>query len=60
MEGGRIATARGAADRFARTLSLGYVSTNTKRDGAWRSIRLICKREGYTTYARKGYYGPRD
>jgi len=60
----RVNQLRRAYENVAQALrhqySLGYVSTNTKRDGAWRSIRLICKREGYTTYARRGYYGPKD
>jgi VWFA-related protein len=60
----RVNQLRRAYETVAQALrhqySLGYVSTNTKRDGAWRSIRLICKREGYTTYARKGYYGPKE
>ena len=60
----RVNQLRRAYENVAQALrhqySLGYVSTNTKRDGAWRSIRLVCKREGYTTYARKGYYGPKD
>ena len=60
----RVNQLRRAYETVAQALrhqySLGYVSTNTKRDGAWRNIRLICRREGYTTYARKGYYGPKD
>jgi len=60
----RVNQLRRAYENVAQALrhqySLGYVSTNPKRDGAWRSIRLICRREGYTTNARKGYYAPKD
>jgi VWFA-related protein len=38
--------------------SLGYISTNTKRDGAFRSIDVRCKISGVSVRARKGYYAP--
>jgi Ca-activated chloride channel homolog len=34
---------------------LGYESTNQKRDGTWRSIRLELPNHGYTVRARQGY-----
>jgi Ca-activated chloride channel family protein len=48
------------ADALRHQYSLGYVSTNPRRDGSWRSIRVVCRREGYSVSARKGYYAPRD
>jgi VWFA-related protein len=39
---------------------IGYSSTNTRRDGKFRRIRLEVKRPGLTVRARKGYYAPRD
>jgi VWFA-related protein len=38
--------------------SLAYTSTNIKRDGAYRSIKVQCKRGGIRIRARKGYYAP--
>jgi Ca-activated chloride channel family protein len=40
--------------------SIGYVSTNTRTDGAWRKvdIRVVAKDDrGYRVRAREGYYG---
>jgi VWFA-related protein len=36
--------------------SLGYVSTNTKKDGTYRAIDLRCKSSGVKMKVRKGYY----
>ncbi len=38
--------------------SLAYTSTNARRDGAYRSIRIRCKHGGVKIRARKGYYAP--
>lgn len=35
---------------------LGYVSTNTAADGAWREVDIRVKRDGLRTRARKGYF----
>lgn len=40
--------------------SLAYTSTNTKRDGTFRSIDLRCKKGGVRIRVRKGYYAPRE
>lgn len=60
----RVGQLRRAYETVAQALrhqySLGYVSSNEKRDGAWRRIRVVCRREGYTVTARKGYYAPKD
>jgi Ca-activated chloride channel homolog len=37
---------------------LGYESTNQKRDGTWRAIRLELPNHGYTVRARQGYNAP--
>jgi VWFA-related protein len=39
---------------------VGYVSPNTKRDGAFRRIQVRVNRRGVTVRARKGYYAPDD
>jgi Ca-activated chloride channel family protein len=38
--------------------SLGYISANTKKDGAFRNIDVRCKIAGIRVRARKGYYAP--
>ncbi len=38
--------------------SLAYTSTNTNRDGSYRSIQIRCKRSGVRIRARQGYYAP--
>jgi len=35
--------------------SLGYTSTNSKRDGSWRVIDITCNRPGIKLRYRKGY-----
>jgi len=39
---------------------LGYVSSNPKRDGKFRSIKVGVDRTGLEIRARKGYYAPRN
>ncbi len=39
--------------------SLAYVSTNKKRDGAFRSIEVRCKVKDVRVRTRKGYYAPK-
>ncbi|MDA2927040.1 VWA domain-containing protein [Acidobacteria bacterium AH-259-G07] len=38
--------------------SLGYVSTNSRRDGSLREIKVRVRRRGLKVTHRKGYYGP--
>jgi VWFA-related protein len=37
---------------------IGYYSTNTKRDGTFRTIKVETERPGVHLLARKGYYAP--
>ena len=37
---------------------LGYVSSNTATDGAWRKVEIKLKRGDLRVRARKGYFGP--
>jgi VWFA-related protein len=39
---------------------LGYSSTNSKRDGKFRNIKVALARPGLDVRARKGYYAPQD
>ncbi len=37
---------------------LGYLSTNTAQDGAWRKVEIKTKRPGLKVRSRKGYFAP--
>jgi Ca-activated chloride channel family protein len=37
---------------------LGYLSTNTVTDGAWRKVEIKVKRSDLRVRTRKGYFGP--
>ena len=51
-------------DQIAQELrsqySLGYISTNTAKDGKFREIRIIPRDSSYTVKARKGYYAAKN
>jgi VWFA-related protein len=51
-------------DQIARELrsqySLGYVSTNSARDGKYRQIKIVPRDSSYTVRARKGYYAAKN
>ena len=47
---------RGIKNQFA----LGYVSTNPRRDGSFREVKVRMKPSGLKVTHRKGYYAPSD
>jgi Ca-activated chloride channel family protein len=47
---------RGIKNQYA----LGYVSTNPRRDGSFREIKVRMRRSGLNATHRKGYYAPRN
>jgi Ca-activated chloride channel family protein len=47
------------SDELASQYSLGYVSTNAKRDGAWRRISVRVDRDDAAARTKQGYYGPK-
>jgi VWFA-related protein len=47
---------RGIKNQYA----LGYVSTNPRRDGSFREVKVRMKRSGLNVTHRKGYYAPSD
>jgi Ca-activated chloride channel homolog len=47
------------ADELANQYSIGYVSKNARRDGAWRRVAVRVDREGATARTKQGYFGPR-
>jgi Ca-activated chloride channel homolog len=46
------------ADELASQYVLGYISKNSRRDGAWRRIMVRVDRPGATARTRSGYFGP--
>lgn len=46
------------ADELANQYTLGYVSTNPRRDGAWRRLTVQVKQGGAGVRTRRGYYAP--
>lgn len=46
------------ADELASQYTIGYVSTNAKRDGTWRDIAVRVARPGVTARTKAGYFGP--
>ena len=45
-------------EELANQYLIGYQSTNTKRDGAWREIKLELPKHSYEVRARQGYRAP--
>ena len=48
------------ADELSNQYSVGYVSKNPKRDGAWRRIMVRITKPNVTARAKAGYFGPKD
>ena len=48
------------AEELRSQYSLGYVSTNTAKDGKYRQIKVVARGSGYTVKARKGYYAAKS
>jgi Ca-activated chloride channel family protein len=46
------------ADELSSQYSLGYVSNNPRRDGAWRPIVVQVARPNVTTRTKRGYFAP--
>ena len=45
-------------EELANQYLIGYESTNPKRDGAWREIKLELPNHSYSVRARQGYRAP--
>jgi Ca-activated chloride channel family protein len=48
------------AEELSNQYSVGYVSKNPKRDGAWRKINVRIARPNATARTKAGYFGPKD
>jgi len=46
------------ADELASQYTLGYASTNQKRDGGWRRLTVQVNRQGTTARTKRGYFAP--
>jgi Ca-activated chloride channel family protein len=46
------------ADELSNQYTLGYMSKNSKRDGAWRKILVRVTRPNITARTKAGYFGP--
>ncbi|HUK90088.1 MAG TPA: VWA domain-containing protein [Blastocatellia bacterium] len=49
----------GIVDELRNQYTLGYYSTNARRDGRWRGISVTMNRRAITARARRGYYAPK-
>jgi Ca-activated chloride channel family protein len=49
---------QGIADDLKTQYSLGYVSSNQRRDGKFRMIKVVLKDKSLKARTRKGYYAP--
>lgn len=47
-------------DELGNQYTLGYYSTNAKRDGRWRAIKVKTTQTGVTLRAREGYSAPKS
>jgi Ca-activated chloride channel homolog len=47
------------AEQLRTQYTLGFYSSNDKRDGSYRKLAVRIKKPGYTTRARSGYYAPK-
>jgi Ca-activated chloride channel homolog len=45
-------------ENLRRRYVIGYTSTNSSRDGAWRDVDIRTNREGVTVVSRGGYFAP--
>lgn len=46
------------ADELANQYTVGYISTNTAHDGAWRQVSVRVAQPGVVARTRAGYYAP--
>ena len=47
------------ANQLRTQFTLGFFSSNDKRDGSFRKLTVRIKKKGYLMRARKGYYAPK-
>jgi Ca-activated chloride channel family protein len=47
------------ADELASQYTIGYISSNPRRDGQWRRLGVQVSRPSLTARTKRGYYAPR-
>jgi VWFA-related protein len=47
------------ADELTSQYTIGYVSTNAARNGAWRAVQVRVDVGGAAARTRTGYFGPK-
>jgi hypothetical protein len=47
-------------ENLRRRYVIGYTSTNSTRDGAWRKVEIRSRRAGVTVASRGGYFAPAE
>jgi VWFA-related protein len=45
-------------ENLRRQYVIGYTSTNSRRDGAWRAVSVTSRRPGVRIASRGGYFAP--
>jgi hypothetical protein len=45
-------------ENLRRRYVIGYTSTNSTRDGAWRKVDIRSREQGVTVVSRGGYFAP--
>jgi VWFA-related protein len=45
-------------ENLRRQYVIGYTSTNSRRDGAWRAVSVTSRKEGVRIASRGGYFAP--
>ena len=45
-------------ENLRRQYVIGYTSTNSRRDGAWRAVSVTSRKEGVKIASRGGYFAP--
>jgi Ca-activated chloride channel family protein len=48
------------ADELANQYTIGFISNNTTRDGAWRQVSVRVGQTGVVGRTKAGYFGPKQ
>jgi hypothetical protein len=45
-------------DNLSHRYIIGYTSTNSSRDGKWRTVEIKTRTSGIVVHSRQGYFAP--
>lgn len=51
---------RDIAEELRTQYSVGYTSSNSRKDGAFRKVQVKVRNRNYKVFARRGYYAPTE